>query len=164
MPEPAEASLGVVMRPVRIDDRDALLAWRNDPSAYRWYLVAAPVTEEAHDAWLLGRLGRTDPTLWIAELDGEPVGSVRLDPQDDGSGSVSIVVDARFRGRGTGRVLLEWVEGQATVLGITDLRAVVHAGNTSSRALFERAGYGLQPPGGTAFVTYLRRIPAPTHP
>ena len=54
MPEVNGASGGVAISPVRHSDRDALLAWRNDPSAYCWYLVAAPVTEEAHDAWLPG--------------------------------------------------------------------------------------------------------------
>lgn len=164
MPEIDGASGGLVVRPVRLSDRDTLLAWRNDPTAYCWYLVAAPVTQEAHDAWLSGRLARENPTLWIADLEGDPAGSVRLDLDDDAGASVSIVVAAGHRGQGVGAALLAGVAREAAALAVTEITAVVHAGNASSRALFERASYQIQPDGGPVFVTYRLRIPPPTRP
>ncbi len=158
MPDADDSRTGVHVRPARLEDRDVLLAWRNDPSAYQWYREAAPVDGEAHDAWLGRLLARGEDTMWLADLDGVPLGSVRLDLHEDGAADVSIVVDAAHRGHGTGRLLLEWVEQQSPRLGVTMLVALVQEANTSSRTLFERAGYALQPGGAGGFVTYLRRV------
>jgi RimJ/RimL family protein N-acetyltransferase len=155
----ADARPVVRVRPAGLEDRDVLLAWRNDPTAYQWYRDATPVDGAAHDAWLGRLLARGEDTLWVAELEGIPVGSVRLDLHEDGAADVSIVVDAGHRGHGTGRLLLAWVEEQSPRLGVSVLVALVQQDNAPSRTLFEGAGYTLQPGGTSGFVTYLRRVP-----
>ncbi len=157
-PGEARVRSGERVRPARLEDRDILLAWRNDPSAYQWYREAAPVDDDAHDAWLRRLLSRGEDTLWVADIEGTPVGSVRLDLHEDGAADVSIVVDAGHRGHGTGRRLLAWVEEQSPHLGVSVLVALVQEGNAASRLLFEKADYARQPGEAGGWLTYIKRV------
>jgi RimJ/RimL family protein N-acetyltransferase len=146
----------VVVRPVALDDRDALLAWRNDPTAFRWYRTAAPVSDADHDAWLAERLARPDPLLWLAELDGRPVGSVRLDRIPAERAAVSVAVDRGARGRGVGSALLAHAAAAGRALGCAALDAEVGDGNEASLALFASAGYVAVTPADDAGFVLLR--------
>ncbi|MGZ4678222.1 MAG: GNAT family N-acetyltransferase [Acidimicrobiia bacterium] len=91
--------------------------------------------------------------LWIVELDGRPVGQLRVDVVDVATGVVSIAVDPAARGRGVAaaalHVLQDVVRGDVQ---IDRLRAVVHGGNEPSRRVFAGAGFttvrGVAAPGG----------------
>ncbi|MGZ4714899.1 MAG: GNAT family N-acetyltransferase [Acidimicrobiia bacterium] len=150
---PAPDRSGVRLRSATIADRDLLLALRNDADAVRWSTTAAGVTTEEHDAWLAVRLQDPACRLWIVELDGRPVGQLRVDVVDVATGVVSIAVDPAARGRGVAaaalHVLQDVVRGDVQ---IDRLRAVVHAGNEPSRRVFAGAGFttvrGVAAPGG----------------
>jgi RimJ/RimL family protein N-acetyltransferase len=137
----------VRIRAVRPGDREALLALRNDPDAYRWYRVPAAATEAEHDAWFEARLAAVPEDLWVATLDEDPCGSVRLDPTH-GEAAVSVSVRADARGRGIGSALLAHVAEQARARGIPRLVAQVHRSNAASQRLFASAGYLTTEHGG----------------
>lgn len=154
MPEPHTWSI----RPATGADCDALLAWRNDPTDFQWYLEASAVRADEHRAWLSERLERDHPTLWILDVDGEPGGSVRLDPDAGGSAFASIVVDPEYRGHGFGRALLAHLDEQSRSLGFVELRAVIHPENVASQALFTSAGYVQQSSTEDGFVSFSKAL------
>lgn len=69
---------GVSLRPVGPEDRDRILAWRNDPAVagqmYSDHLIKA----EDHAAWFARFLADEDRAGRIIELDGQPVGFLSL--------------------------------------------------------------------------------------
>jgi len=154
MPDDPSTTTPVVIRPVSRADRDVLLAWRNDPTAHRYYEHPHPVTPDVHDRWLTDRLTLDPPALWLAWDGDTPLGSVRLDTGGDGSAELSIVVDAAHRGRGTGTVLLTWAQTVAPDLGVRLLIARIRPENVASRRLFEAAGYQEQFLDDTGFLRY----------
>ncbi len=132
--------MNLEVRPVTAADGDVLLAWRNDAADVRFFGTPEPVTEEAHRAWLADRVAEHPPTVWIAEADGQPAGSARVDGD---SGTVSVVVDPRFRGQGVGRRLLAHLDTAAGDLALVTLIARVHRDNEPSLRLFGAAGYSI---------------------
>jgi RimJ/RimL family protein N-acetyltransferase len=145
----------VTLRPARADDAPLLLAWRNDPETRRWSFSRDAVAPAGHAAWLAARLRDPATLLLVASADGEPVGQVRVDRDEDGAGVVSITVAPAARGRGLGLALLTALAARED-LGVARLRASVVPGNDRSLALFARAGY--REVGRTAEAVVLERV------
>lgn len=149
---------GHLIRAATHADSEALLAWRNDPTAYEWYSDPRAVNPDEHDRWLSERLDRDSPAIWMVDIDGVPSGSARLDLDPDAVGIVSVVVDQASRGQGVGRELLGWVDDRAADLGLARLHAVVHRGNAASHSLFLAAGYEPDSGSDPGFVDYVRVV------
>lgn len=132
----------VTLRPVRDDDAERLLEWRNDADAVRFSVSGRHVTGEDHARWFETRRHNPSVHLWIAEVDGTPVGQVRVDYEPDGVGVVSVAVAPAHRGRGIGSEMLRAMA--ATVVAETTvcvLKALVHPDNVQSIRAFERAAF-----------------------
>ncbi|MEY2426652.1 MAG: spore coat polysaccharide biosynthesis protein SpsF [Actinomycetota bacterium] len=129
------------LRPAMLDDRDRLLAWRNDPHAIRTSVSGRAVEPDEHDRWLRARLADPGCRLWIGERDGAALGSIRMDVTA-AIGELSIVVAPDTRGAGIGTELLRLV--QQALQGdfqVVALDAVVHPTNIASLRAFERVGF-----------------------
>jgi spore coat polysaccharide biosynthesis protein SpsF len=147
---PAPPAPGAVhLRPATAADTDRLLAWRNDDGAVRTSRTGRTVAPDEHRAWLARRLDDPATRLWVAELDGEPMGSARVDVTG-AQGTVSIVVDPARRGRGRGSAMLAAVQEQlAGDPQVDELVADVHVANETSRRLFAAAGFTPVPAAAT---------------
>lgn len=126
----------VTIRPVDRDDADVLLAWANDPTTRAASFDAHEITPDEHERWLTSVL--TDPAerAFVGELDGLPIGVVRVSGTEPPL-TISITVAPAARGRrlagplisaGTARVGLETI-------------ALVKSSNERSLRAFEAAGY-----------------------
>jgi RimJ/RimL family protein N-acetyltransferase len=149
----------VTLRSARDADVERLLEWRNDADAIRFSVSGRHVSGADHARWFATR--RHDPRvhLWIAEVDGTPVGQVRVDDGSDGVGVVSVAVAPAHRGRGIGseilRALVTTVTADTTV---RVLRAHVHPDNVQSIRAFEKAGFSMTVATESGFrVLELRR-------
>lgn len=124
------------LRPSEPDDRDRLLEWRNDADSVRYSESSRMITAQEHQAWYDMVLEDPGTRLWIGELDGVPIGMVRIDVRA-AQGRVSIAIDQRQRGRGLGRELLTRVqETLANDFQIDALDARVSHRNKPSKRLF----------------------------
>jgi RimJ/RimL family protein N-acetyltransferase len=125
-------------------DEGLLLEWRNEPETRRQSLQQAPVPAEQHARWFRDRLARpSECRIYIAEVDGTPVGQARVDLAGEGRGEISVAVAPRSRGRGLGRSLIaKATERAAADLGARSVTAVVKQQNLASLRAFEAAGYG----------------------
>jgi len=129
------------LRPVKAEDSERLLGWRNDAHSVRWSTTARPVGEDEHEAWYGRVLDDAGRRIWIGEVDGAAVGMVRVDVRE-AVGTVSVAVDPERRGHGAGSGLVRAL--QRELLGdcqVVELRALVHPANAGSQRIFQRAGF-----------------------
>jgi spore coat polysaccharide biosynthesis protein SpsF len=123
------------------EDADFVLACRADPDAVRWSTSGRAIRPEEHAGWYPTALDNPAIRLRIAMLDGERIGTVRVDVAG-GAGEVGIAVAAERRGRGLGRALLAaLVRDCAADPQVTSLIACVHPENEASMRAFAAAGF-----------------------
>jgi L-amino acid N-acyltransferase len=105
-----------------------------------------PRTAEMMQAWFEAKAKGNYPVIGVESDGGELMGfasfgSFRAWPAYKYSVEHSVYVDARFRGRGVGRRLLEEVIEAARVRDYHVLIGAIDAANQASRALHERLGF-----------------------
>ena len=82
-----------LLRPVKWSDVKTLFAWQQDPGIRAASLVGAEVTWEGHCQWLGKRLRDPRCFLFMAENDGQLLGTIRLEPSaEHGELVISIAV------------------------------------------------------------------------
>jgi RimJ/RimL family protein N-acetyltransferase len=138
MTSPADAR--IELRRAVMDDAARLLAWRNDAETVRFSGTQRTVAIDEHQRWLHARLEQSVGGIWIGEVDGHPVGNVRVD-ETKLAYEVHIVVAPEERGRGHGLALIRAVQAQAIRGGMTPLLARVDPDNTRSLVMFRRCGF-----------------------
>ena len=105
-----------------------------------------PRTPEMMRAWFEGKAKGNFPVIGVQGDDGELMGfasfgSFRAWPAYKYSVEHSVYVDARFRGRGVGRRLLEEIINAARMQDYHVLIGAIDAANKPSLALHERLGF-----------------------
>ena len=119
-------------------DAKALFEWRNDPMTQAASHDASEVRLEDHLGWLEKSLANPHRKLFIAEINGVPVGTVRAD-QSDGTWELSWTVAPSHRGSGVGKRIVSKL-----ARSITDpIRAEVKSGNIASMRIAKYAGMRL---------------------
>lgn len=122
-----------------MDDLETLYEWRNDPLTRRASLENTEVKLDSHREWLADTLRRSDRKLYIAERDGHPVGTVRLDSQGD-SFEMSWTVAPSARGHGMGKLMVSAMINRVGGL----ITARIRTDNIPSIAIARAAGMVFQ--------------------
>ncbi len=136
----------VRLRPAAPDDRDMVFRWANDPGTRKGSLSTATIPYEDHVTWFADTLsGVAGRVLYIAELEGEPVGTFRihLSGWAPGWAEVGVVVAPEHRGKGLAARIIEQGSRVAADRGLRHLVAIVRRDNPRSQRAFTRAGYEL---------------------
>jgi DNA-binding MarR family transcriptional regulator/GNAT superfamily N-acetyltransferase len=134
---------GVVIRPFRGGDLGWVLARHGKFYAEEYgfdrafeRLVAQIVAE------FLARYAPEREACWIAEIDGEPVGTVMLVNADDGIAKLRLLlVEPRARGYGIGRRLVEECVRFARHAGYRRITLWTQSILVSARAIYQRCGF-----------------------
>lgn len=83
--------------------------------------------------------------VYVVEIDGEEVGSLWLGPHPDGKPNAAwvfkIEIEPQRRGQGNGRTAMLLAEGQARLLGRSELGLNVFGFNHIARSLYDSLGY-----------------------
>jgi RimJ/RimL family protein N-acetyltransferase len=128
-------------------DRDLLLAWANDPETRASSFHSQTIEPGEHAAWLARVLGSETDELLVGEIDGVPIGQVRLSRDELGVAEIGISVAPEARGRGLGSGLLQAAIEHGRTRStppVRTFRARVRIENAASRRLFEGAGFAVR--------------------
>ncbi len=110
---------------------------------YGWSSQIEALTAEI----VAGFLKNFDPArerCWIAEMDGEPVGSIFLVRDNDETARIRLlIVDPRARGLGIGRRLVEEAIAFARTTGYSRITLWTHSVLTAARMIYLKAGFRL---------------------
>lgn len=133
----------ITLRHVAPEDADILLAWRNDPTTRSASLSSVEIDRSAHIAWLGRTIADPERALYIGELDGSPIGTVRFDRDSADAAEISITVAPAHRGRRLSLPLLQagLDANAAEASAPTLILARIREENAASRALFAAAGF-----------------------
>jgi len=129
------------LRPATRADARLLHDWRNDLVTRASSFTTAPVPWEDHVAWLDRALApSSDTRLLVGELDGSPVGVVRL--QRAGvSATISVTVAPEARSRGLAAPIIRAAMRAARDLDLERVEAYIRPENIASRRAFSAAGF-----------------------
>lgn len=132
------------LRPVTAEDAKLLFEWTNEAETRKNSFSSEPVLWENHVQWLDKKLKDKNCLFFIMMLNGNPVGTIRLDI-DEGSktGTISYSIDKQFRGIGLGGRILVLVEEKAKEAGLHSLIGGVKPENKASGKCFLKNGYDL---------------------
>ena len=86
-------------------------------------------------------LPRPDQPFYLATLDQEPIGCLRLDETADSVGIYGFVVRPEYRGRGYGRQLLESVIRTIQAKSQRPITLEVETNNTNAIGLYQSCGF-----------------------
>ncbi len=127
------------LRPANLEDEDRLLIWRNDPDTRNASLTQHIITEDEHSKWLRASLANPLRQIYVAEKDGIPIGTFRVDSQDDLL-FLSWTIAPSCRHLGYGREMVE----TARIDKHKALKAVIRKDNIPSTKLALHLGMFLQ--------------------
>jgi len=124
----------VALRDAGPGDAGSVYAWNCATDVRALSGDPRPIAFADHVRWFERRVAAG--SFWIVELDGAPVGTVRLD-----GAAISIALDGSVRGRGVGRRAIAAACGRVAQAGGGAVVAKIHVRNHSSRACFEACGF-----------------------
>jgi L-amino acid N-acyltransferase YncA len=134
-------------RNARTEDLPAIVAIYNSTIASRMVTAdTEPVTIESRQQWFDEHSANKRP-LWIIESAAHEItGWVSFQsfygrPAYDATAEISIYLDAAQRGRGIGKMVLQYCIEKAPSLGITTLLGYIFAHNQPSIKLFAQLGF-----------------------
>lgn len=132
-------------------DEGWLLELQQRPETRRFFRNPGAPSPEGHHRWMEKTLGDATKLLLVIEVDGKPVGSLRLDRKSERRGQpcyeVSIAIDRCHSGRGIASLALAQAR---RLLPGASFEAEIAEGNLASQRAFKRAGY--EPSGKNLYL------------
>ena len=139
------AAPDVGMRPLAAEDRDRLLAWRNQPEVARWMYSDHLISADEHARWFDAALADPRRRYWVIEAAGRPVGLANLydiAPEHRRCAWAYYLADPSTRGQGIGAYVEYWViEHVFGEMGLNKLWCEVLIGNEPVWKLHEGFGF-----------------------
>ena len=132
----------IIVRPASFDDVDLLFHWRNLPEIIKLSSSRRSVSWPEHTSWLSSSLESDCIKIFIAQVNGVPIGQVRLE-FGNSIAWLSIYLLPAFCGMGYGTYLIKLITSQAQDYfpKISSVDAVIRNDNIRSISSFSRAGF-----------------------
>lgn len=121
-------------------DAQALFDWRNDAATRAASHQTGELVYTEHCAWLEKTLSNPLRHLYIALVNGDAVGTFRVDVGEMGDAELSWTVAPQARGNGYGKLMVKTAADRYP----GRLKAEIKAGNAASIRIAEAAGFALE--------------------
>lgn len=131
------------LRPVKKEDLEKILEWRNDQEVRKNMLSTKEITWEEHKRYWDNFLKDENKFGYIIEKDGQDAGVIKLEIRNQ-TAEVNILVAPEFQGRGIGKTALKLIEEKAKEFNILILESKIKQENTASIRIFEENSFKLE--------------------
>ncbi len=134
----------VSLRTATLDDCEIFWHWRNDPETRSVSLDASIIPWATHAEQFQQNLQSTEAKAWVVQNHAkDPIGKISVQLQDGGREAIlDLSLDQRYRGRGTGSVLIETAAQKIFgEFGVERILAQVRAGNIATERSFRNTGF-----------------------
>ena len=131
-----EKENNIILRPATIGDARHLFEWRNDPETRMQSINTEGILWGKHLLWLKKSLASQSRKIIMEEIEGQPVGTVRLDITAPRS-EISWIVAPSARGRGLGMFMVQ----KAVETLNCSLLAHIKPSNPASMKIAKRVGF-----------------------
>lgn len=141
----------LVLRPMREEDAERVVSWRNQAGDETAFLAGTRLTLEEHLRWFRGpRADRVDYVI-VRREDGGLIGTLHFKNIDLAAGTAEsgrLIGDRRERGKGYGwEAAVAWLSFGFLELGLRRVIGVTHEANTANLELNRKLGYALEGSG-----------------
>ena len=138
----------VILRPMREEDAELIVQWRNDPKIRKWLFSTDPLTVQSHLEWFRRpKADRLDFVIRLRESD-RPIGTVQytnIDFQNTRAEAGKILGDRTQWGKGLAKEAFRlWLAFGFERLGLTHTYARTLATNHRNIKLNERLGFRVE--------------------
>jgi RimJ/RimL family protein N-acetyltransferase len=136
----------MILRPATFADEKILLEWRNDPTVLAVSSNPVAVIAESHKAWLFNIMRDNETHLYIAEVDGIPIGQGRVErawkaiSKKMDSCLIGYSIASEYRRQGHGVELVHTLVQCARLLGYHTVSCRIKRTNTRSIAVAVKVG------------------------
>ncbi len=133
---------GIILKLATVQHLDITFEWASDPDIRRYAVNKENIQYENHRSWFINKIKAAQCLYLIAEMNHQPIGSIRFDINDEKEATISYLLDPRFHGRGLGRLLL--YEGAKTLLKkrqVDKISGLVFKENIPSMKAFSHLKY-----------------------
>jgi ribosomal-protein-alanine N-acetyltransferase len=140
---PTLTAPGVVLRPLALDDADALFAAHGDERTHHYWSGPAHRDVAQTRQYIADTIDMKGAHVWaITEDGGEALGRIALFVQREGVGEIGIIMRPEATGRGLASKALNLVIGYGfKQLDLHRIGADIDPDNNASLSLFLRAGF-----------------------
>jgi ribosomal protein S18 acetylase RimI-like enzyme len=122
------------MHPATLGDKEALVS-----------IMATDMGDEEAARQLVEELYQTsNQEIYLAALDGKPLGCLRLDDQGEAVGIYGFVIRPEHRGRGYGRQMLEYIIRRIQDAGPRTIMLEVETENHNAIGLYKSCGFQIR--------------------
>lgn len=149
-------------RPVSRSDWSLVRDWRNAPSVFLYMKANRILSLDEHMDWFDKRMPNRDsyPLLgyYVHE---ELLATTRIDPYENNSHEISIIVNPKYRKMGIALFCLEDTLNYITLTSkvrIKNIFATIHPENMASLRLFMKAGFTWTRFCNTGFCIYVKEL------
>jgi RimJ/RimL family protein N-acetyltransferase len=139
----AKINNAYVLRKAKAEDIKLTFAWASDPIVRRYSFDRKKIEWEAHKRWFLNKIKDPDCEFYLLVRENLVIGSIRFDMDNNGTATVSYLIDPKFHGKGLGKLILEFGLKQLKIERpeIVAVHGSVINENISSYRIFERLGF-----------------------
>jgi RimJ/RimL family protein N-acetyltransferase len=136
----------MILRPATFADETILLNWRNDQTVLDVSSNTQEVSAESHKAWLFNIMRDNATQLYIAEVDGIPIGQGRIErawkaiSKKMDSCVIGYSIAYEYRSQGHGRELVHALIQCARLLGYQTVSCRIKRTNERSITVAVKAG------------------------
>jgi RimJ/RimL family protein N-acetyltransferase len=126
-----------------IADMEIFFSWANDPVVRKQSYESSILDFERHKKWFESALNNESYFMCIFQnSDGEDIGQVRIQKQQDNEAVIGISIDFKHRGKGFAKELLKlatesFLKSNSNYL----INAYIKEANLDSKFAFEKAGF-----------------------
>jgi UDP-2,4-diacetamido-2,4,6-trideoxy-beta-L-altropyranose hydrolase len=132
----------ITLRPATPSDRDMIFRWRNDPFIRARGSSHREIGWEEHVNWFDETILGSTRKMFIGVDQGNPIGQIRFDRENQQDCVVSVYLLQAFTGRGLGVQLIR--RGCSEIFQAWDVERViacVRLDNQSGHSAFSKAGF-----------------------